>query len=196
MSQRPSRRLLLGSLGAAALTGVALRLYREDGRTPRAANAPGRGGAPSDGARGQIPGVLSKHAREALEALQARMLPSVEGSPSAAAVGAGPYLERLIAMDMVDPLVRRRLLGGLARLDALAVRRGGRRFAALPAPEQDAVIRTVYAESSDGQEFYDATLDFTLEAFLGAPVHGGNPQGVVWAWLGLPREGVVPGGPR
>jgi hypothetical protein len=196
MSPRASRRLLLGSLGATALAGVALRLCREDGRTPRSADAPGRKGAPPDGARGQISGVLPERAREALEALQARMLPSIEGSPSAAAVGAGPYLERLIARDVMDPSVKRRLLGGLARLDELAVRRGARRFAALPAPEQDAVVQEVYGESSDGQEFYDATLDFTLEAFLGAPAHGGNPEGMVWAWLGLPLEGVAPGGPR
>ena len=43
-------------------------------------------------------------------------------------------------------------------------------------------------------------LGFVLEAFLGDPVHGGNPEGIGWTWAEhrpgypRPREGWAPRG--
>lgn len=190
MSPRTSRRLLLGSVGAAATVGLSYRLRNQETAPPPP--LAGSGSVSTQVFQEPPPNVLSQQERATLQALQSRMLPSVDGSPSSTTVGATVYLERLIEKDILDIPVKKRLLQGLARLDTLSIEHQTKRFSELSAPEQDAIIREIYTENNDGEEFYNAVLDYSLEAFLGAPSHGGNPRGMVWAWIGFPRGSIGP----
>jgi hypothetical protein len=107
-------------------------------------------------------------------------------------VGAIDYLERELASPDVFPTSRETVLRGAARLDSLAHSHGATSFGSVPEASREALLRAFEMEEGS-QDWFETMLAFTLEAFLGDPIHGGNPGEVAWRWLGytppFPRPG-------
>lgn len=157
--------------------------------------------------------IFTEGQRKTLDAALARMIPA-EGPDdwSAADVGAGAYIELLLAgtgriyaggpyrkhFDDFQPLSRAKEMGwanrihqlrklykdGLAELD----RRAGGDFAAAPEPAQDEVLESL---DSEGSEFFDALYTHTMEGVYSHPIYGGNYN--YRAWKSLNYEGDVHG---
>ena len=184
---RPTRRaLLVGSASVASALALASVLRREREATGGAAPVPSPSAAPD-----VAPRFLSPHAFATLEAVQARLLPSVDGSPSAEDVGAARYVDAVLARGELDPPVSEAIVRGLADLDDVARAAGFADFLAQTDVARDASILALWSRGERGEAFYDQVLAVTLEALLGDPSHGGNPAGIAWRWLGL-----APGAPR
>lgn len=120
---------------------------------------------------------------ETLAAVQDTLLPSSPGSPGARDVNAIGYLDAAWAEAELrsDDCVELRLLA--ARL--------GEGFAGLSPDARDAALRAYTADH--GTRWFSLLMGFTLEAYLGDPIHGGNPAGSVWAYLGIPPPYPRPG---
>lgn len=157
--------------------------------------------------------VLTPDQRRTLDAAVARLIPA-DGPDdwSAADVGAGDYIERLLSgprrlyaggpyrrhFSSFQALSRPKRIGwrreirrlrqrytdGLAELD----RRCGGDFAAAPAPVQDAVLTSLDME---GSPFFASLYDHTMEGVYGHPVYGGNRG--YRAWDDLSYQGDVHG---
>ncbi len=124
----------------------------------------------------------------AMEAVQSVILPSGPDSPGAREVNATPYLDAALAFG-AEPGDCETVKRGAARLDALAREGGAADYASLEPKRADEVLRAML--EAQGNDFFVVVLGFTLEALLGDPIHGGNPDGVGWRWLGH-----TPGWPR
>ncbi len=124
-----------------------------------------------------------------LEAACDRLLPSAPGSPGARDVNAIGYLDAVLQ----DPAISEKkavvIRDGAKKLTSRAQGMGAVSFARLPPEKQDeaiAVFETFRAKdgSHPGHAWLKTMLQFILEAFFGDPVHGGNPDGIAWAWAG------------
>ncbi|MGH2829938.1 MAG: gluconate 2-dehydrogenase subunit 3 family protein, partial [Actinomycetota bacterium] len=151
--------------------------------------------------------------RTTLDAALARLIPTDgPGDWSAADLGAGDYIERLLSgdgriyaggpmragFDDFRPMPRAKEMGwaeeiarlrdlyaeGLAELD----RRAGGDFAAVPAEAQDAILTTMDLE---GSGFFRELFAHTMEGVYSHPVYGGNRG--YRAWKDLCYEGDVHG---
>ena len=134
--------------------------------------------------------ALSPHERATLEQAQERLLPSDAAGPGAEDVRAIGYLDRVL-QDPRTPVKEAFFFRkGVATLDRRARKIGVTNFIALPGNSQDATLRD-FATTPEGRWWMQTLLAYTLEAFLGDPTHGANPQGAVWAWAehrpGWPR---------
>ncbi len=170
MVDRMSRRIFLGRATAAAavIAGCGMR--------PRF--DPSQGGS----GRGLLPREL-----KTLAAAQDIILPSAPDSPGAKDVRAAAYLDAALSYGAergAGPRVRH----GLLRLDELAAPHGVEAFWQLDRPQAEAILEAFIAAE---EGWFVLVLGFTLEALLGDPVHGGNPEGIGWSWLGH-----SPGWPR
>jgi gluconate 2-dehydrogenase gamma chain len=139
-------------------------------------------GARSPGHRAEAPRLSPDQWRTAAAA-QALMLPSKPGSPGAVEVQATAYLDAALAEAQMDAGDRAAVKAGLSRLDALAQARGAAHFAALGADAQATALTALLAEKGP---WFRVVMAFTMEAFLGDPTHGGNPDGIGWTWVGHP----------
>jgi gluconate 2-dehydrogenase gamma chain len=77
---------------------------------------------------------------------------------------------------------------GLRKLNETS---GGKGFAALPAAEQDAMLKKMQAGELDFSPlpsaiFFQAVLDATMEGFFSDPIHGGNAGMAGWLLVGFP----------
>lgn len=144
---------------------------------------------------------LTVEQRRTLQAVQEHMLPSAPGTPGAREVNATGYLDAALATEDFAgdrDLVKR----AASDLDRLAREAGAASFAALDEGGRERALRAY--ERAGGGAALERVLSFTLEALLGDPVHGGNPDGVGWAWAGHrpgsprppPDEGRPGRGPR
>ncbi len=136
------------------------------------------------------PRILSRAEWGTLAAAQDRLLPSGPGSPGAREVNAVGYLDGALAEADTDPADRDRVKQGAARLDALAHDRGATSFADLAEAARDEALRA-FQKEDDAGEWFETMLGYTLEALLGDPIHGGNPDEIGWRWAGH-----QPGWPR
>jgi gluconate 2-dehydrogenase gamma chain len=156
---------------------------------------------------------LSPAQRRTLDAALARMIPAEgPGDWSAADVGAGDYIERLLSGDgriyaggptrasfgEFRPLTRAKEIGwaeevtrlrgvyadGLAEID----RRAGGSFAGAPVVLQDLVLTSLDLE---GSPFFAALYAHTMEGVYAHPVYGGNRA--YRAWKDLCYQGDVHG---
>ena len=119
-----------------------------------------------------------------LAAAQALMLPSKPGSPGAVEVHATAYLDAALAEAQMDPEEREMIKAGLGQLDAQAKIQGAAHFAALAPNAQTQTLTEFFAKTET--RWFGVVMAFTMEAFLGDPTHGGNPDGVGWAFVGHP----------
>ena len=157
--------------------------------------------------------VLSAAQRRTLDAALARMIPA-EGPNdwSAADLGAGDYIERLLSgdgaiyaggptresFDEFRPLTRAKEMGWAEEIDRLRTvyadglteldRRANGSFADAPEPVQDLVLTTLDLE---GSPFFAALYAHTMEGVYGHPVYGGNAD--YRAWKDLCYQGDVHG---
>lgn len=120
-----------------------------------------------------------------------RLLPSEPGSPGARDVGAARYLDALLASDFPSAETKATVLDGLAKLNARARAKGAREFSLLSPARKDDAIRVfeTFARrdgTHPGHTWLKIMLRFTFEAFLGDPVHGGNPDQIGWKAIGHP----------
>ena len=78
-----------------------------------------------------------------------------------------------------------------AALDELDARCGdGRSFADIAPEKREFLLRELEAESNPYlSHAVVILLQLSLEGFLCDPARGGNPRGVNWSRLGLPKEG-------
>ena len=122
---------------------------------------------------------LSAPERAVLRAALERILPRDE-DPGALDAGAEAYLDRQLGGDLraSGEMIR----AGLAALDATARGRSGHGFAALPAGEQDALLREI--ETAD---FFLLLVRTTAEGFYSDPAQGGNRDAVSWRMTGFER---------
>ncbi|MBK8169020.1 MAG: gluconate 2-dehydrogenase subunit 3 family protein [Sandaracinaceae bacterium] len=170
--ERVMRVSLVGAVGATALPGCASWLFwRSD--TPATQRV-----------------TLDSTQMQTVASLQNIMLPAGSEFPSAQDVRALPYLLAALADPLVDSDVVTRIVSGSDQLDALSRASHALAFASLATREQEKQMRA-FEQASGGRAFLDAVLTFTLEALLGDPVHGGNPNEVGWRAFA-----IEPGFPR
>jgi hypothetical protein len=157
--------------------------------------------------------VLLPAQRTTLDAALARMIPA-DGPDdwSAADLGAGDYIERLLSGDgdiyaggptresfpAFAPLTRAKEMGWAAEVDRLRTvyaeglaeldRRAGGSFADASEPIQDLVLTTLDLE---GSAFFAALYAHTMEAVYAHPVYGGNHG--YRSWKDLCYQGDVHG---
>ncbi len=184
------RELLATGAGAAGLATVA-------GFWLEGLGEPGRRRRVEPTAPAAEPRTFTALEWRTLEAAQDLLLPSAPDSPGARTVNAIGYLDAVLAEPFVLPATRALIRDGAARLDARARAAGAAEYARLPEEARREALR-VFETHRDprtgeypGHAWLKRMLSFTLEAFFGDPVHGGNPQEVAWKWArhrpGFPR---------
>jgi len=143
---------------------------------------------PSAGGR-----TLDRDQWATLAAVQDHLLPAEPDNPSAPGareVSATAYLDRAMAVEGFDPEIRALIIDGLGWLDDLAGRRHGEVFVRLDPGTREGLLQAV-AATETGERWLATLIAYTLEALLGDPLYGGNPEGIGWRWLGhepgLPR---------
>lgn len=140
--------------------------------------------------------ALAAHAplfsRKVLAPAEAALLGAIAERiwPGARAAGAVTYIEGALAGAYAHD--RRRYRTGLARLDAAARRRFGRRFVAAPGEEQDALLRALEAgelpgmPGARGAALFAMLRRHVIEGVLSDPIYGGNRDFAGWRAVGYP----------
>lgn len=106
-------------------------------------------------------------------AVAERLLPRTD-TPGASDVGVPAFIDRIVGGFMSDT-EKATLLAGLADLDARSQRAHGKAFAALDAAAQDALLRTVAAESQRKEKtFFHLIRDLTLIGYFTSEEVGRN----------------------
>ncbi|MCR4300082.1 MAG: gluconate 2-dehydrogenase subunit 3 family protein [Sulfuricaulis sp.] len=125
-----------------------------------------------------------------LAAVQAHLLPSESSAPGAREIHAEAYLRGVLADPKLAPADRAFLIDGVESIGKLARGMTGKHFVELSHDEREAVLRG-FGEMPEGERWLEEMLGYLMEALLGDPVYGGNPDGVGWQWLahnpGFPR---------
>lgn len=151
-----ARRATLSRL--AALCGLAL-----SGEAIAALAAPKK----KPGARAAAPEILSAE-ELALTGVLAEMIIPQTDTPGALAVGAHRTIDHLLAVCALAP-AQQAFKAGLARVDATATAQDGKRFAALSAPRQLALVgamdRGQAPFGAEDQQFFRMLKQYTLFAY-------------------------------
>ena len=175
MTRRGFLARLLRSLVAGSATPAALRagaLALETGKVP------------SQGS------LLSATQWRTVAAVQEHLLPSEPGIPGAREIHATGYLRLVLTDPRLDDADREFIRSGVVELDEVCGSLYAKTFTALEVEQREAALRKLETSRS-GRRWLAEMLEFVLEALLGDPSHGGNPNGIGWQWLG-----VTPGFPR
>ncbi len=168
------------SAGAAAVTVAGLAGCRREAATHQKP-------APLEAAP---PSIFADDERAALRAALDRLLPAVDGSPSAEVAGVLNYLEGQLRQPHFQAFVERIRSGARALHGGARKRYKTRWFQDLPTDRQDALLQAFQTGSItlsrfDTARFFATLWAFALEGYLGDPRHGGNVDGVTWKWLGI-----------
>ncbi len=128
--------------------------------------------------------TFDERRRAVLEAVCGRILPT-DAEPGAIEAGCAEFIDRQLGLPHFNAL-REQVERGLARLDDQAQKKLGRGFAAAGAAEQDELLRAFQkpTRAFPGAHVFSLLLTLTLEGFLSDPKHGGNRNGVGWAFVG------------
>ena len=162
------------ALAAAALTGCSTsELRRNDNQDKTALASP-----------------FSPEDRLLVASVQDHLLPSEPGVPGARDIGALEYLERVLMSEDSQPDDLPLLRRGASQLQQLARSLKATQFELLSSDERESILRD-FEKTDTGDSWLTLVMGFVIEAYVGDPVYGGNPGGVVWAWLGH-----QPGSPR
>ena len=114
-----------------------------------------------------------------LDAVCARLIPSDEHGPGATEARAARYIDRALG-GFLKPS-REAYAAGLAEIDRRAMTMRGLPFAALTAPDQDAVLQAV-----ETTPFFALVRTHTIQGTFCDPFYGGNANFVGWDLLGYP----------
>jgi gluconate 2-dehydrogenase gamma chain len=173
---RHSRRTFLSAAAAAGVAWVAADRAELEAALAGARQAVAGGDATLT--------ALTNAQAETVEALTARILPPVDGRPGARELGVVYFIDRALATFARGQ--RNLYARGINDLNRRAARLpGGRRFAALPPDDQDAVLRAIEKTPF----FAAARLDTIVGAFA-LPSYGGNRDYAGWHLLGLAHQPV------
>jgi gluconate 2-dehydrogenase gamma chain len=115
-----------------------------------------------------------------VDAIAAQLIPSGP-SPGAHEAGVVYYID--IQLSGRFRKHRNAYRTGLAAIDEASRKAAGKRFADLPADQQDEVLNTIEERA---KSFFQLILTHTRQGFYGDPRHGGNRNRVSWKMLGLP----------
>jgi gluconate 2-dehydrogenase gamma chain len=125
-----------------------------------------------------------------LRAVQEHLLPSEPATqdqpfrPGAGDVQALGYLKLVLRDPKIDPSEVQQLKDGIGALEQLASQSFKKDFIDLSIEQKETALRQ-YENTPQGERWLGMMLDFLLEALLGDPSRGGNPDGVGWKWLGI-----------
>lgn len=124
-------------------------------------------GALGEGKARRQPGLLAPDAL-ALTAVLAELIIPRTDTPGARAVGAHHTISHMLKV-CVSPEARQQYLAGLARLDAVARTNFGKRFVALGAARQSALLHALDGGKApfdaDGQRFFSQLKSYTTFAY-------------------------------
>jgi gluconate 2-dehydrogenase gamma chain len=136
--------------------------------------------------------ALTVERRKALRAVVERILPGDQG-PGAAATDAAGGFEGAMLHPFFRGL-RPGIEGLLDRLQAQAGQLHGKEFPACTPGEQDEMLRALEQDPNPWTRLlFRSLIGFSLEGFLGDPVHGGNRSFLGWEAIGLQAEQVRSG---
>lgn len=124
-----------------------------------------------------------------LEAIAARLIPRDENGPGAVEAQAVRYIDRALAGALASS--RDLYRSGLASTDGYARTSKGAAFAALPAADQDAVLRDMEANAAigfvpDAATFFNVVRTHTIQGTFSDPYYGGNANFAGWDLIGYP----------
>jgi gluconate 2-dehydrogenase gamma chain len=139
---------------------------------------------------GSASAALPATSAQTLAAVLAHLLPSESEAPGAVEIQALAYLAGMLGRPDFDGADPDSLLHGAAEIERLAQVQAGRPFTDLTEAGREAVLRA-YETTEPGRRWLGGLLGTLLEALLGDPIYGGNPDGIGWRWLGH-----APGFPR
>lgn len=133
--------------------------------------------------------VLTSAERQCLEAMISRIIPAGADGPGALEAGCAIYIES--ALKDAYQSCGKIYSSGLAALDAHAMSRGGKSFAALNTTEQDKILsdfeqNVKVAGHSDSATFFELVRQHTLEGMFGDPSYGGNANFAGWDLIAYP----------
>jgi hypothetical protein len=127
-----------------------------------------------------------------LRAVVERILPGDQGPGGAATHAAAGFESALL-----HPVYRGMRPGVEAVLDRLqsqAAKLHGQDFAACAPVEQDELLRALEQDPNPWTRLlFRSLIGFTVEGFLGDPIHGGNRDFLGWQAIGLQAEDVRSG---
>jgi len=132
--------------------------------------------------------MLSPAQLTTLRSLMDRIIPPDEDL-GAWDAGVGDYLARQFNRDLRDYLIIYRV--GLEALEAEALSSAQEGFAALPATEQDALLRRIEAGDVvhqwpiDPARFFQAVVQHVVEGYYSDPGNGGNRDAAAWRMIGF-----------
>ncbi len=129
--------------------------------------------------------ALTRPQAEALDAMTARLIPSVDGRPGAREAGAVSFIDRALAT--FNAAQKGLYVDGVTDLNRRAATRapGNPGFAALSGAQQDEVLREV-----EQTPFFQSMRFDTIVGTFALPTWGGNKDHLGWQMIGfehLPR---------
>ena len=133
--------------------------------------------------------ALSASEERTLQAALEVLFPEETDSPGAVSTGGVGYLRSIMTDPEIDTADRQKLLEGVRRLE-----RFERGFSSRSLAQRQEVM-TRFVDTEYGESWASLILFYTLEGFLGDPIHGGNRAEAGWKWLeiagGFPRPPKV-----
>ncbi|KHE91875.1 MAG: gluconate 2-dehydrogenase subunit 3 family protein [Candidatus Scalindua rubra] len=125
-----------------------------------------------------------------IDVVQDHLFPSETDSPGAKEINAITYLRNVISSPAIDQDEKEFILNGVKWLNDLSLEKHEAVFTQLSYSQRTDMLRQI-TESRAGRRWVSKLLTYIIEALLGDPVYGGNPDGVGWNWLnhhpGFPR---------
>ncbi len=137
----------------------------------------------------ELAGISAEQWR-ALTAVLNHLLPSEPATkdqpfrPGARDMQATGYLKLVLRDPKLDPEDIQVLQEGIAALEARCLQAYQQPFPELSSSEKETLLRN-FEKTQQGERWLGEMLDFLLEALLGDPSRGGNPDGLGWKWLGI-----------
>ena len=117
-----------------------------------------------------------------IKTVQQHLFPKEAGSPGAADIHAGDYLQFVLADPNVDSDDRQLIIDGIGWLEEVCQNEFDRTFTSLNDLQKEGALRKIELENW-GERWLSLLLLYIFEALLTDPLYGGNPDGIGWKWL-------------
>lgn len=117
-----------------------------------------------------------------LHKIQTHILPSEENAPGALEVNAIAYFDAALRSSEDEKLKIENLKSAIKEVENLALNQFKKNILILDSSETEKLLRE-FEKSDSGYDFLSEVITYTLEAFLGDPIYGGNPNGIAWKYL-------------
>lgn len=127
---------------------------------------------------------------QTLAATLEHLLPSEPSAPGAKEIHALPYFHFVLNQPSLAPAEYDFLINGVKQLTDFSTTENKQAFSTLNTHDKEKTLRK-YEATDDGYYWLRSVLQYALEALLGDPAYGGNPNGAAWQWLE-----ITPGFPR